>query len=117
MNPEKPPLPAINKSQVLKPDQVVAMHPNLVRVSCIPRLSVKLAKGSFFGTELMAACTVRGLGKFHALPKFELKQLKQFLSTLCVPRLLTTQIEFEQIWKNCVESIGQACKAARAKKC
>ena len=95
VDPEKPPLPAIKKSQLLKPDEVVAMHANLVKISCIPRLSVKLAKDSFFGTELMAACTVRGLGNYHALPKLELKQMKQFICALCVPHLVTTHIEFK----------------------
>ena len=110
---EKPPMPLINKSRLLTPDEVVGRHPKLVKVSNIPRLSVKLAKDSFFGTEVMAVCTVRGLGNFHGLPETE---LKQYLMSLCVPRLLTSRIEFEQTWKNCIESIGQACKAARAKK-
>ena len=58
VNTEKPSVPAIKLiSQLLKPDQVVAMYPKLFRVSCIPRLSVKLVKESFFDIELMSVCS------------------------------------------------------------
>ena len=59
----------------------------------------------------MALCTVRGAGKFHALPERELKELKAFVKKLCIPSLTPTQVQFEMAWKNAIESIGQACKS------
>ena len=81
---------------MLKPDEVLAMHPKLVKLSCIPRLSVKLAKDAFFEAEVTAECTVRGLGNVHALPIVELKEPKQFLqglsSTVHVFRKVLNQV-------------------------
>ena len=61
----------------------------------------------------MAHCTVRGAHKFHAPPEKELNSMKSFLMKLCIPQYTPSQIEFEMVWKNCTESIGQACKALR----
>ena len=112
----KGPLPQINKFKLSSPEDVVKMHPKLVKLSKIPTLSVKLAKEAYFGKDIMAVCTVRGLGNYHALPETELKELKMYLRRLCIPRLVTNHVEFEQTWKVCTESIGQACKALRTQK-
>ena len=109
------PLPSIDKSKLISPDEVVAGHPKLLKLSKIPTLSVKLARDSYFGKEVMVCCTVRGLSGFHALPVQPLKDLKRYLLQICVPSLTTT-LEFEAVWKNCIEGIGQACKALRASK-
>ena len=63
----------------------------------------------------MEMCTVRGTGTFHALPKTELGELRSFLYELCYPRLTGTRVEFENVWKACVEAVGQACKQLRKK--
>ena len=58
----------------------------------------------------MIQCTVRGVGSHHALPKAELTKLKKFLFDIALPRLVDRRVQFEEVWKNCVKSIGQACK-------
>ena len=110
---EEKPLPPINKIQLQQPETVVEKYPKLLNITKIPTLSVRLAKESFFGKEIMKLCTVRGTGSLHPLPVAELTQLKQFLMNICVPRLTPTKIEFESLWKSCTESIGQACKSLR----
>ena len=77
----------------------------------ISRLAVKLAKEAYFGPEVMKNCTIKG--KFNALPQEELSELKQFLENLCIPRLCSSKIVFESLWKTCCKSIGQACKQLR----
>ena len=74
---------------------------------------MKLANESFFGKEIMACCTVRGTGQYHALPETELKRLKEFLLKLSVPRMIPTSVEFEIVWKGCTKAVGQACKSLR----
>ena len=82
-------------------------------MSKILTLAVRLAKESYFVCKVMASCTVRGVGDQPALPKTELDKLKSFLQKLTVPRFVSSRIEFENLWKSCVESINQSCKAIR----
>jgi len=107
------PLPAINKVSLLSPEEVVNKNPKLLKSDKIPTLSVRLAKESFFGKNVMSRCTVRGTGSYHALPESELKALKEYVMQLCIPRFAPTKVDFEIIWKGCIESIGQACKSLR----
>ena len=88
-------------------------YPKLVDKMKLTRLAVRLAQEAYFGKEIMALCTVKGNGDFHALPKETLLQLKSFLITLSVPRFFTDRISFESTWKSCIESIGQSCKGLR----
>jgi len=111
---KKMPLPSINYDELSPPEEIIGKHQNLLKISKIPTLAVKLAKGAYFGKDVMAACTVRGLGSYHALPDSQLKKLKIFLQRVCVPRLMTSHVEFEKTWKDCIESIGQSCKSARS---
>ena len=110
---EEKPLPPINKSILQQPETVVEKYPKLLNTMKIPTLSVRLAKESFFGKEIMKLCTVRGTGILHPLPVAELSQLKKFLMDICLPRFTPTKLEFENLWKSCIESIGQACKSLR----
>ncbi|XP_065892247.1 uncharacterized protein [Dysidea avara] len=73
---EEKPLPPINKIQLQQPETVVEKYPKLLNITKIPTLSVRLAKESFFGKEIMKLCTVRGTGSLHPLPVAELTQLK-----------------------------------------
>ena len=79
----------------------------------MPTLAVKLAKESYFGKQLMKDCTVRGTREQPGLPAEKLAELKQFLQSL-FPKM--PQHEFEATWKQCTDSIGQACKALRNKR-
>ena len=108
------PLPPIDRTKLLSSKDVVEKYPQFLFCSKLPTLAVKLCKESFFGKAIMSRCTVRGTGQFHALPETTLKEMKLFVMDLCVPRLTPTNIEFEATWKNCIESIGQACKAMRS---
>ena len=54
----------------------------------------------------MSYCTVRGVGRFPPLPEAEVTSLKEFLSQLAVPQYVTSKIKFENLWKQCVESVG-----------
>lgn len=96
--------------QLLNPDLVVEKYYKLKIPSKISTLAVKLARESFFGTDLMAKCTVKGTREFGPLPEAELLKLKWFLSQL-FPTY--TKPDFEAAWKNCMDSIGQACKNLR----
>ena len=61
----------------------------------------------------MSYCTYRGVGSFPALAGREVKELKAFLRTLCIPQIVTSSVEFEEMYKECVEAVGQACKDLR----
>ena len=107
-------LPPIDKSNLLLPDQVVEKYPKLLKVHKLTRLTVKLAQEGYFGKEVMKCCTVMGTGEYHALPPKELKQLKDHILHLSVPRFFTDRAHFEPTWKACIESIGQSCKGLRS---
>ena len=77
----------INKASLLKPEDVVEKYSRFLTLSKIPTLAVRLTKESYFGTSIMAHCTVRGVGKFHALPEKELKDMKSFLNENMCPTL------------------------------
>ena len=79
----------------------------------ILHLAVKLAKEAYFGPEAMKKCTIKGIGKLQALPKKELSELQSFLENLCIPKICSTKVIFENLWKTCCESIGQSCKQLR----
>ena len=85
---------------------------------CVPArastLAVKLAREAMFGDDVLMQCTVAGeRGGYYALPVEEMKRMKiimmQQLQTLA-------SCEFESVWKECLDAIGQACKRAREKK-
>jgi len=59
--------------------------------------SVRLAKESFFGKEVMKLCTVCGTVSLHPLPVAELSQLKQYLVDKFVPRFTPTK---NWVWKS-----------------
>ena len=107
------PLPPIQYDDLIKPQEVVMKYPTLLSASKIPTLAVRLAKEAYFGKYVMSFCTFRGIGSCHALPETEVKQMKGFLYQLCVPKYVTSKIEFECLYKKCVESVGQSCSYLR----
>jgi len=109
-NKENNPLPPINTSVLIQPEQVIEKYPKMMKISKIPTLAIKLAKEAYFGKQIMSKCTVRGTRALHALPETELQQMKKFIKELCYPHLVVSIIEFENVWKACVEAVGQACK-------
>lgn len=105
--------PPIPYNELVSPQKTVDKYPNLLKKSKLTTLAIKLAKESYFGKSVMCSCTVRGVGELPGLPKSQLESLKNFLQKLSLPRHVATRIEFEQVWKGCIESIGQACKTMR----
>ena len=97
---------------LLPPDDVVSNYMKLKNPSTMARLSVKLAREAFFGVELMGKCTVAGQRGFDSLPEAQLYNLKLYLVQLFP---LLNRAEFEDKWKDCLISIGQACKSIRSK--
>lgn len=106
-------LPEINQTKLIDPQEVVDKNIAFLNKTKLPTLAVRLARESYFGPEVMIRCTVRGVGSYHALPREQLNKLKKFLQDLALPRLVDRKVEFEELWKLCVISIGQACKQYR----
>ena len=113
MSKETHPLPPINKNILINPADVVDKYPYFLKRSKLSRLTVRLAKESFFGEDIMERCTVAGAGPHHALPPTVLTDLKNFMRDLACPHYVNTRASFEIFWKNCLISLGQACKALR----
>ena len=113
---EENPLPPIDKASLLEPQAVLEKYPKLMTSAKLSTLAVRLSKKAYFGKTIMALCTVRGTGSFHALPGEELSKLKMLLFQQSHPRLIGSRVEFENTWKACVEAIGQACKSLRKPK-
>ena len=100
-----------NVNKLLPPQNVVRKHCKLNHVSKMPTLAVKLARESFFGDDIMMECTVQGYREQPPLPTESLRELKSFLEHIFHNRC--TLAEFEGNWKQCIKSIGQACKTLR----
>ena len=113
---EENPLPPIDKASLLEPEAVLEKYPKLMTSAKLSTLAVRLSKEAYFGKTIMALCTVRGTGSFHALPGEELSKLKMLLFQQSHPRLIGNRVEFENTWKACVEAIGQAYKSLRKPK-
>ena len=82
------------------PGVVVKKYEKLVIPSKLPTLSVKLARESFIGQNIMDGSTVYGTRGQRALPAKELQCLKRFLKELSCPRFFTTEVDFEVCWKS-----------------
>ena len=106
-------LPPIDRTSLISPQAVVDKYPKLLKASKLPMLSIKLAQEAYFGKMLMSFCTFRGIGSYHALPEAEVKKLKEFIKKLTLPGIVSTNVDFELLWKRCIESIGQSCKNLR----
>ena len=105
----------IDYAELCAPEDVVNANQSLLTKSRLRTLAKKLAREAYFGPTILEKCTVKGIGHHQALPKKQLHDLKVYLKSLSVPRIVSTGIEFEVEWKNCLESIGQACKNLRIK--
>ena len=99
----------IDKSKLNPAPQSIQRYPKLQTESKASALAVKLARESFFGVKVMKQCTVMGHGPYPALPNAELNKLKQTLFSL-FPKFWSNPIDFETLWKDCAEAVGQACK-------
>ena len=103
----------IQKGMLRSVDAVVCSSHHLCNAKKLPTLAVKLAKEAVFGNDVLKKCTVAGERGFPGLPVRELEELKRIL-LMQLPQFWNTPLQFEPIWKNCCDSIGQACKRLRA---
>ena len=106
------PSDVIQKNKLEKPGSIIKLHPKLKVESKIGNLAVKLCRGAFFGSDVMARCTVQGARDFPGLPTTELGELKKVLFSL-FPLYWQNPAELEPLWTTCLDSIGQACKHLR----
>ena len=92
----------------------LSKYTKLKNMTKVGQLAIKLAKETYFGEDVMSRCTVIGYGKYPALPETELNSMKQTLFNLFSSQ--SNPIEFEVVWKDAVEAVGQACKRLRHEK-
>ena len=103
---------SILKHKLAPPDDIAAANAKLVKPSKAATFSVKLARESFFGDDVLAQCTTLGCREYPGLPHAELQELKEYIfSRLTV--YWGNPTEFETLWGECVGAIGQACARAR----
>lgn len=102
----------INKAKLLPIGDALAKHSNLIYSSKVRSLASKLAKESVFGDDVLIRCTVAGSRSFPALPVAELNYLKTIVFKQ-FPVYWNAKHEFEAVWKDCIDGIGQACKRLR----
>ena len=104
---------AIEKDKLVPKHTVFSKYSKLLIVSKAPTLATKLAREAYFGDKVLGQCTVMGCRDHPGLPISELNELKQDLFNK-FPQYWSNPVEFEEMWTNCVNSIGQACKRYRA---
>lgn len=51
----------------------------------------------------MKLYTVQGTEQYHALPQNKFTELKVFLLQWCVPKCVSSRLEFEATWKTCMD--------------
>eukprot|EP00731_Ephydatia_muelleri_P033065 Em0025g21a len=103
------------RKELLRPvDEVLFINAKYRVLSKASTLAVKLAKEAFFGDNVLVRCTVAGGREFPGLPQKEMQELKGVMLRQ-FPQFWQAPVQFELTWKDCCESIGQACKRLRDK--
>ena len=103
------PSSAINKEKLASVEEVMKKYPKLRQESKAGTLACKLAKEAIFGADIMKKCTPIGNRELPGLPEKELKVLKKAMYTR-FPQYWGNKVEFEPVWKRCLESVQQCCK-------
>lgn len=93
-------------------NDVIEQNHKLANQSKVSTLAVKIARDAVFGPKLMRQCTPLGVRDLPGLPRAELYELKKTIYEL-FPALAKSPENFEPIWSQCVDAIGQACKRMR----
>ena len=106
------PSTAICKEALMPTSQAFAKHHKLLVVSKAPTLATKLARDAYFGEGVLRRCTVMGCREQPGLPIQELNDLKQTMFSK-FPQYWQNPVEFEDLWSQCVDGIGQLCKRLR----
>ena len=100
--------------KLLPVNDIIHKYARLRCASKVKTLAMKLASESIFGDDVLFQCTVAGDRDLPGLPVRELAQLKKII-LLQLPQFWQTPYQFEPVWKDCLISIGQACKRLRLK--
>lgn len=100
----------IAKDKLIPVEATLLKYPKLKGDSKAGTLACKLAKESIFGNDVMKKCTPLGNKHHPGLPTAELFELKKIMFR----QFKKSSIEFEEVWKRCLESIQQACKRLRS---
>ena len=109
------PSSSIDKSKLLPVEKVIEQYPKLKSEGKAGTLACKIAKQALFGVDIMKRCTPIGNRELPGLPVKELKELKKVMFTR-FPQYWKTPVEFESVWKKCLESVQQGCKRLRLEK-
>ncbi len=91
---------------------VLQQNSNLKKESCAGKLACRIAREAVFGTEVMKKCTPFGSKSLPVLPQTERLEIKKAIFNI-FPQYWGNPLEFEGLWKTCVESIQQCCKRLR----
>ena len=83
-------------NNLLSPSLVMQKYPNLLFVGTIGTLVVKLAREAYFGSELMAMCTVHGCKGFAFFPKEGINHRKRLL----MQYFAVSNEVFAALWKS-----------------
>ena len=111
-NPHALPSSRIDRSKLETVEKVIEKYPRL-RAECkAGTLAWKVAKEAIFGPEVMKECTPVGSRDKPGLPTKELSELKKVMFTQ-YPQYWKNPVEFEPVWKRCLESVQQGCKRMR----
>ena len=105
----------INQAALLPVGDALTKYSTLIYSSKVRTLAAKLAKESIFGDDVLIRCTVAGSRSFPALPVAELNYLKTVIFKQ-FPVYWNAKHEFEGVWKDCIDGLGQACKRLRSGK-
>ena len=106
------PSSAIRKDTLLSVEDVLKKYPKLKHESKAGTLACKIAKEAIFGSDVMKRCTPIGNRELPGLPEKELKVLKRTMFTR-FPQYWSNKVEFEPVWKRCLEAVQQCCKRPR----
>ena len=106
------PSSAIRKDNLLSVEDVLKKYPKLKHESKAGTLACKLAKEAIFGSDVLKQCTPIGNRELPGLPEKELKVLKKTMFSR-FPQYWSNKVEFEPVWKRCLEAVQQCCKRQR----
>ena len=109
------PSSAINKEKLIPVQDVIAKYYKIKGESKAGALACKIAREAIFGKAVMKRCTPLGNRELPGLPSEELFQLKKHVLHQ-FPQYWRNPVEFEGLWKKCLEAVQQACKRMRQEK-
>ena len=102
----------IDRSSLDDADVVMRRYVGLKGEAKAGELTTKLARETFFGSAIMARCTVGGASNLPAFPAREMNALKQKVFSR-FPSYWQNPANFEGLWLKCTRALNAACRALR----